>query len=89
MHRKVPLPGTEQTRGVAYIPEGEGHPKERVMSSNNNTNTNSETDVPVSEGLGYPPQVFNDPEFAVNISNIEDELSNVEGNGLNFIGEYC
>ena len=57
--------------------------------SSNNTNTNSETDVPVGEGLGYPPQVVVEPEFATNISHTEDELSNVEENRLNFIGEYC
>ena len=59
------------------------------MSSNDNTNTNSETDVPVGEGLGYPPQVVIDPEFAANVSHTEYELGNVEGNRLNFIGEYC
>ena len=30
-----------------------------------------------------------DLEFAANISHTEDELSNVEENRLNFIGEYC
>ena len=59
------------------------------MSSNNNTNTNSEMDVPVGEGLGYPPQVVIDLEFATYISHTEDELSNVEENRLNFIGEFC
>ena len=58
------------------------------MSSNNNTYTNSKTDVPVGEGLGYAPQVVIDQEFATNISHTEDELSNVEENRLNFIGEY-
>ena len=58
------------------------------MSSNNNTNTNSEANVPVGEGLGYPPQVVIDPEFATNVSHTEDELSDVEENRLNFIGEY-
>ena len=64
-------------------------PQREVVSSNNNTNTNSETDVPVGEGLAYPPQVFTDPEFAANVSHTEDELGNVEENRLNFIGEYC
>ena len=64
-------------------------PQREVVSSNNNTNTNSETDVPVGECLGYPPQVATDLESAANISHTEDELSNVEGNKLNFIGEYC
>ena len=57
--------------------------------SSNNTNTNSETDVPVGEGLGYHPQVVIDPEYAANISHTADESINVEGNRLNFIGEYC
>ena len=57
--------------------------------SSNNTNTNSETDVPVGEGLRYPPQVVTDPEFASNISHTEHELNNIEENRLNFIGEYC
>ena len=59
------------------------------MSSNDNTNTNSETDVPVGEHLGYPPQVVIDPEYATNIYRTEDESNNVEENRLNFIGEYC
>ena len=57
------------------------------MSSNDNTN--SETDVPVGEGLGYPPKVVIDPEYAVNVSHTEEELNNVEGNRQNFIGKYC
>ena len=55
-----------------------------------NDNTNSETDVPVGEGLGYPPQVVIDPEYAANVSHTEEEeLNNVEENRSNFIGEYC
>ena len=57
--------------------------------SSNNTNTNSESDVPVGEGLGHPPQVVIEPEYATNISHTEDESNNVEENRLNFIGEYC
>ena len=60
-----------------------------VVSSNDNTNINSETDVLVGEGLGYPPQVVIDPEYATNISHTEEELHNVEENRLNFIAEYC
>ena len=53
--------------------------REVIMSSNDNTNTNSETDVPVGEGLGYPPQVVIDLEYATNISHTEEEeLNNVE-----------
>ena len=58
------------------------------MSSNNNTN--SETNVPVGQGLGYPPQVFTDPEFVANVSHTEEEVNNdVEGNRHQFIGNYC
>ena len=58
------------------------------MSSNDNTN--SETDVLVGEGLGYPPQVFTDLEYAANVSNTEEEeLNNVEWNRSKFIGNYC
>ena len=56
----------------------------------NNDNTNSETDVPVGEGFGYPPQVFTNPEFAANASHTEEEdINGVEGNRHKFIGEYC
>ena len=59
-----------------------------MSSSHNNTNTNSETDVPIAEGLEYPPQVFTNPEFAATDSNSENELDNIESR-QNFIGEYC
>ena len=65
-------------------------PQREVMSSNNNdTNTNSETDVPTGEGLGYPPQIFTNPQIAANISHTEDELGNIEEGRQNFVGEYC
>ena len=44
-------------------------PQREVMSSSHYTNTNSETDIPTGKGLGYPPQVFTDPEFAATISH--------------------
>ena len=60
------------------------------MITSSNDNTNSETDVPVGEGLGYPPQVVIDLEYATTISHTEEkELNNVEENRANFIGEYC
>ena len=60
------------------------------MSNNNDTNTNSETDVPTGEGLGYPPQIFTNPEIASNVSHTEDELGNIkEENRQNFVEEYC
>ena len=62
--------------------------REVIMSSNDNTN--SETNVPVGEGLAYPPQVFTDLEYASNVSHTEEEeLNNVEGNRHKFIEEYC
>ena len=57
------------------------------MSSNNNTN--SETDIPVRQGLGYPPQVFTNPEFAANVPHTEEEeVNDVEGSRQKFIGSY-
>ena len=53
------------------------------MSSNDNTN--SETDVPVDEDFGYPPQVFTDLEYAANVSHTQEE----EGNSQKFIGNHC
>ena len=47
--------------------------------------------MPVREDLGYPLQVFTDPEFAANVSHTEEEEvnNNVEGNRNKFIGSYC
>ena len=51
---------------------------------------NKTLNVPVGEGLGYPPQVVIDQKYATNISHTEEEeLNNVEENRLNFIGKYC
>ena len=64
-------------------------PQREVMVSSN-VNTNSETDVPVGEGVGYPSQVFTDPEYPASVSHTEEEeLNNVEGNRHKFIGNYC
>ena len=38
-------------------------PCREVRSSHEENNTTSETDVPVGQGLRYPPQVFTDPEY--------------------------
>ena len=35
-----------------------------ARSSHEENNATSETDVPVGQGLRYPPQVFTDPEYA-------------------------
>ena len=35
----------------------------------------------MGQGLGYPPQVFTDSEYAANVSHTEEEeLDHVEGN---------
>ena len=54
------------------------------MSSQDNTN--SETDVPVGQGFGYPPQVFTDPEVAADVPHTKGEE---EVNNNKFIGNYC
>ena len=33
----------------------------------------SETDVPVGQGLSYPPQVFTDPKYTAAVPHIEEE----------------
>ena len=58
--------------------------REVIVSSHDNTN--SETDVPVGQGLGYPLQVFTDPEFAADIPHTEEEE---EVYNDKFIGNYC
>ena len=57
--------------------------KEVIVSSHNSTT--SETDVPVGQGLGYPPQVFTDPKFAANVPHMEEE----DVNNDKFTGNYC
>ena len=50
-------------------------------------NTTSETDVPVGQGLRYPPQVFTHPEYAAAVPHTEEEE---EQSGNNkFLGKYC
>ena len=65
-------------------------PQREVHSSHDNTTF--ETDIPVGEGFGYPPQIFIDPEFVVTVPHTveEEEVSNnVEGSRNKFIGNYC
>ena len=57
------------------------HHKE--VRSSHEDNTMTETDVPVGQGLRYPPQVFTDPEFAATVPQMEEEVSNNK-----FIGKY-
>ena len=63
--------------------------KKRGHSMSNDSNTNSETDIPMGEGLGYPPQIFTGPGFTANIPHTENEQSNMEEDRVNFIGDYC
>ena len=62
-------------------------PQREVVS--NDSNTYSETDIPMGEGLRYPPQIFTDPGLAANIPHTENEQSNTEEDRVNFIGDYC
>ena len=47
----------------------------------------SETDVPVGQGLRYPPQVFTDPKYAVAMPHMEEE-GDIEQESK-FLGRYC
>ena len=59
----------------------------REIRSSHEENNTSETDVPVGQGLRYPPQVFTDPEYAAAVPQMEEEE---EQSGNNkFLGKYC
>ena len=58
----------------------------REVRSSHDDNTMSETDIPVGQGLRYPPQVFIDPEFAATVPQMEEEE---EVSNNKFIGNYC
>ena len=47
----------------------------------------SETDVPVGQGLRYPPQVFTDPKYAAAVPHVEEEEE--QAGNKNFLGRYC
>ena len=51
-------------------------PCREVVGSSHDINTTSETDIPVGEDLGYPPQHFTDPEFAAEVPHMEEEVRN-------------
>ena len=51
-------------------------PHREVVGNSHDDNTTSETDVPVGQGLRYPPKVFTDPEFAAEVPHTEEEVSN-------------
>ena len=62
-------------------------PNRDVRSSHEENNTTSETDVPICQGIRYPPQVFMDPEYAAAVPHTEEEE---EQSGNNkFLGKYC
>ena len=50
-------------------------------------NTTSETDVPVGQGLRYPPQVFTEPKYAAAVPHTEEEEEQAGNN--KFLGRYC
>ena len=50
-------------------------------------NTTSEIDVPVGQGLRYPPQVLTDPRYAAEVPHME-EKEEQSGNNK-FLGRYC
>ena len=62
-------------------------PCREVRSSHEENNTMTETDVPVGQGLRYPPQVFMDPEYAATVLQTEEEEEGVGNN--KFLGKYC
>ena len=59
----------------------------REVRTSHEDNTTSETDIPVGQGLRYPPQVFSDPEYAASVPQMEEE----EGEEISnkYIGNYC
>ena len=62
-------------------------PHREVRSSHEENNTTSETDVPIGQGLRYPPQVFTDAECAATVPQTEEEEEGVSNN--EFLGKYC
>ena len=49
-------------------------PHREVRSSHKENNTTCQKQViPVGQGLGYPPQVFTDPEYAATVPQMEGE----------------
>ena len=55
-------------------------PHKEIRSSHEENNTTSETDVPISQGVRYPPQVFTDPEYAATVPQTEEEEEGVSNN---------
>ena len=59
----------------------------REMTNMQTEDNTSETDVPVGQGFGYPPQVFTDPRYAAMVSHMEEEEEQA-GNSI-FLVRYC
>ena len=60
-------------------------PCREIRSSHEENNTTSETDVPVGQGLRYPPQVFTDLEYEATVPQMEEEEEEVSNY---YIGNY-
>ena len=58
-----------------------------IRSSHEENNTTSETDVPVGQGLRYPPQVFTDAKYAMAVPHMEEEEE--QSGNHKFLGKYC
>ena len=52
-------------------------PHREVRSSHEENNITLETDVPIGQGLRYPPQVFMDPKYAATVPQMEEEEGGV------------
>ena len=66
-------------------------PHRDIRGSHEENNTMSETDVPVGQGLRYPPQVFTDTEYAATLPQMEGEEEEQVSNNkfLGKHGEFC
>ena len=64
-------------------------PCREVRSSHEENNTKSETDVPVDQGLRYPPQAFMDPEYAATVPQMEEEEEEVSNNNIGNYHNIC
>ena len=51
--------------------------------------SNSETDIQMSKGFVYPPEIFTNPEFAKTIPLTDMDSEEVEVTNHNFIRKFC
>ena len=49
----------------------------------------SETDVPVGQGLRYPPQISLYPEYAATVPQMEEEEEEVSNNNIGNYHNFC